>query len=92
MTTGYSSCILRERVWGPKNHWTYYSPNTQTTHRVAHLKGRGASEPHLPSRHVEKCCLGVPFVAQQLMNPTRIHEDAGSITGLAQWVKDLVLP
>ena len=35
---------------------------------------------------------GVPFVAQRLMNTAKIHEDVGSIPGLTQWVKDLVLP
>ena len=35
---------------------------------------------------------GVPIVAQRLANPTSIHEDVGSIPGLNQSVKDVVLP
>ena len=42
--------------------------------------------------NIKKSIRGVPVVAQWLTNPTRNHEVAGSIPGLARWVMDLALP
>ena len=36
--------------------------------------------------------LRIPVVAQQAMNPASIHKDAGSISGLTQWLKNPLLP
>ena len=49
-------------------------------------QGRGFTKGLLENRAPR-----VPTVAQRVTNQTSIHEDLGSIPGLIQWTKDLVL-
>ena len=49
-------------------------------------------EKNLREYFINRKSLRVPFVTQQLTNPTSIHDDAGLIPGLAQRIKDPVLP
>ena len=53
--------------------------------------GDGEKGSSLYSPPLFKISLGVPLVAQQVMNPTSIHEGMGSIPDLAHGVKDLAL-
>ena len=39
----------------------------------------------------KQAVIGAPAVAMQYQKPTSMHENAGLIAGLAQWLKDGVL-
>ena len=41
---------------------------------------------------MQQCMARNSFCGSVVTNPTSIHEDVGLMPGLAQWVKDLVLP
>ena len=51
-----------------------------------------AVEIRLTNNAYKSVKLEVLILAQQLTNLTSIHEAAGLIPGLAQWVKELELP
>ena len=76
-------------------HWLE-SPACQVTDEELMLIGICHSlvgESDVGENSLLKCNrLGIAVVAQGLMNLTSIHENAGSIPGLARWVRDPALP
>jgi len=72
---------VAQRVKDPASSCTRSGPGTSTCCGYGNKKETG-----------KKPKAGVPIVAQKVMNPNSAHEDVGSIPGLTQWVKDVVLP
>ena len=81
--TNYSYLILAEFLKGFENP---LSPNEHDLKTIQRLKS--SFYKNLDSKGIG---FKIPFVAQQLMILTRIHEDVGLIPALTQWVKDLAL-
>ena len=74
--------ISRKSETNVPSDFLWFTINTEPLNQdEAVAKSPGVKVPHEPFKAVSA---GVPIVVQWLMNPTRNHEGAGLIPGLAQ--------
>ena len=72
-------------------HFHYYCPGSIPGMEIEILNQATACHGQKTNKQTKNLKIGVPVQAQRDKNLTSIHEDAGSIPGLAQWVKDPML-
>ena len=88
--------VLAQWVRDPALPWLWCTPVTTAPIRSLaweppYAAGAAQEIPKKIQKKKKSKFRGVPVMAQRLTNLTRIHEDADSIPGPAQWMKDPAL-